>query len=216
MLAQEIQPSRLKRSIMKIRYLFKIKKYVRTVLIAYAGSAHLVMPLTSDAGIINDFAAALEPSIMPKEGDDAAGAIALASQRLDRANVPGSIVLVTDRVDPSQLDALDRHHQQSPIDVHILAMAAGPEVIPPPGSYPAPALDLQSLQDAADVMGGTVTRVTADQRDVESLSSRIERSISLVPAKEGQEWKDAGYYLLFVLALVMLSFFRKGGSVSVE
>ena len=55
-----------------------------------------------------------------------------------------------------------------------------------------------------------------DKRDIESLSASIERSISHVPAGEGQQWKDAGYYLLAVLALILLLFFRRGGSVAIE
>jgi Ca-activated chloride channel family protein len=216
MLAQDIQPSRLQRSVMKIHDLLELKKDVRTGLIAYAGSAHLVMPLTSDAGIINTFAAALEPGVMPIEGDEPAEAIALASQRLTRAGLPGSIVLVTDRVDNSQINELETIGQQQSFEVHILAMAAGPEVIPPPGSYPAPPLDLDSLKLAANAMSGSVTTVTADKTDVESLATRVERSISSAPATEGRQWKDEGYYLLFILALFMLSFFRKGGAVSVE
>jgi len=216
MLAQDVQPSRLQRSVLKIHDLLALKKDVRTGLIAYAGSAHLVMPLTSDTGIINNFAAALEPAAMPLEGDEPAEAIALASQRLKDAAVPGSIVLITDSVDTSQLAAMENTYKQTAIEVHILAMAAGPEVIPPPGSYPAPALDLDSLRKAARVMGGTVTTLTADKQDVENLSTKIERSISHVPAQEGQQWKDAGYYLLFLLALILLFFFREGGAVAVE
>ncbi len=216
MLAQDIQPSRLQRAVMKVHDLLEIKTDIRTGLIAYAGSAHLVMPLTSDAGIINTFAAALEPDVMPLKGEETAEAIALASQRLRRAGVPGSVVLITDRVDSSQLDELKKTQKQDAIKVHILAMAAGPEVIPPPGSYPAPPLELDSLKTAADAMSGTVTIVTADKTDVEKLSSRIERSISSAPATEGKQWKDEGYYLIFVLALFMLPFFRKGGAVSVE
>ena len=216
MLAKDIQPSRLQRSVMKVHDLLEIKKDVRTGLIAYAGSAHLVMPLTSDAGIINTFAAALEPEVMPMEGDEPAQAIALASKRLQRAGVPGSIVLITDMVDNSQISELKKIQRQGGIEVHILGMAAGPEVIPPPGSYPAPPLDLDSLEAAADAMSGTVTIVTADKSDVQRLSSRIQRSISTAPATEGQQWKDQAYYLLFILALLMLSFFRRGGAVSVE
>ncbi len=216
MLAQDIQPSRLQRSVMKIHDLLELKSDVRTGLIAYAGSAHLVMPLTSDAGVINSFAEALEPGIMPKSGDEPAEAIALASQRLNQAAVPGSIVLITDRVDASQMDSLESVYQDGRNEVHILAMAAGPEVIPPPGSYPAPALDMDSLKKAARVMGGTVTEVSADSRDVESLSSNIERSISHAPAQEGQQWQDSGYYLLVMMALILLTFFRKGGAVTVE
>ena len=95
-------------------------------------------------------------------------------------------------------------------------MAAGAEVIPPPGSPPAPALDLDSLRVAAKAMGGSVTTVTADKSDVESLVDRIERSISQVPAGEGQQWQDAGYYLLWLLVLIMPFFFRRGGAVAIE
>ncbi len=216
MLARDIQPSRLQRSILKIHDLLDLKKDVRTGLIAYAGSAHLVMPLTSDAGIINNFAAALEPAVMPMEGDEPAEAIALANQRLKNAAVPGSIVLITDAIDTSQLTALEKIRELGGAEVHILAMAAGPEVIPPPGSPPAPALDINSLRKAADAMGGSVNTVTADKGDVENLSAKVERSISSAPASEGQQWQDAGYYLLWLLALVMLFFFRRGGAVVAE
>ncbi len=216
MLAQDIQPSRLQRSVMKIHDLLALKNDVRTGLIAYAGSAHLVMPLTSDAGVINSFAEALEPGIMPKDGDEPADAIALANQRLRDAAVPGSIVMVTDYIDSSQLSALEAIYQQNAYEVHILAMAAGPEVIPPAGSYPAPPLDMKSLRKAARVMDGTVTEVTADKRDVESLSASIESSIKNAPTQEGQRWKDEGYYLLILLALILLTFFRRGGSVTLE
>jgi len=216
MLARDIQPSRLQRSVLKIHDLLELKKDVRTGLIAYAGSAHLVMPLTSDTGIINNFAAALEPGVMPLEGDEPAEAISLANQRLGRAAVPGSIVLITDSIDTSQVAALRKTHQQGGVDVHILAMAAGPEVIPPPGSPPGPALDMDSLRDAASAMGGNVITVTADKSDIENLSVKIERSISHAPASEGQQWLDAAYYLLWLLALIMLFFFRRGGAVTVE
>jgi Ca-activated chloride channel family protein len=216
MLARDIQPNRLQRSVLKIHDLLELKKDVRTGLIAYAGSAHLVMPLTSDAGIINSFAAALEPAIMPIKGDEPAEAIVLANERLKRANVPGSIVLITDAIDRSQIPALKNINEQGGSNVHILAMAAGPEVILPPGSPPAPALDIDSLNDAAAALGGSVVTVTADKNDVESLSARIERSINNAPADEGQQWQDAGYYLLWLLALTLLFFFRQGGALAVE
>ncbi len=46
------------------------------------------------------------------EGDEPAEAIALANQRLKRAAVPGSIVLITDAIDASQLVALDKIREQ--------------------------------------------------------------------------------------------------------
>ena len=216
MLARDIQPSRLQRSVLKIHDLLETKKDIRTGLIAYAGSAHLVMPLTSDAGIIDSFASALEPGIMPVEGDEPAEAIALANERLKKAGVPGSIVLITDNIDTSQIQELGNISQTDGISVHILAMAGGPDVIPPAGSPPAPPLDIKSLREAASAMGGSVVTTTADKSDIEDLSARVERSINNAPANEGQQWKDAGYYLLWLLALTILFFFRQGGAVAIE
>ncbi len=216
MLAKDIQPNRLQRSVLKIHDLLELKKDIRTGLIAYAGSAHLVMPLTSDGGVINNFAAALEPNVMPMQGDEPAEAIAMANLRLKDAAAPGSIILITDSIDPSQLAELKKIREQGGVEVHILAMAAGPEVIPPSDSPPAPALDIDSLRQAASAMGGTVVSVTADKTDIQKLSARVERSISQAPAGEGQQWLDSGYYLMFLLLLITLFFFRRGGSVELK
>ncbi|MCF6262976.1 MAG: VWA domain-containing protein [Xanthomonadales bacterium] len=216
MLSMDIQPSRLQRSTLKIHDLLALKSDVRTGLIAYAGSAHLVMPLTSDSGIINSSAAALEPEIMPQPGDEVSAAIAMANQRLKKAVVPGSIVLITDAVDAAQLSELTAIRKRGGVDVHILAMAAAANVIPPAGSPPAPALDMRALSAAAKALGGSLTVVTADKSDVIELSKKIEHSISNAPAGDGQQWKDAGYYLLPFIAFFLLTFFRRGGAVVSE
>ena len=58
----------------------------RTGLVAYAGTAHLVLPLTTDAGVIDYFASELAPDVMPQEGDAPVRAVELAARR----TVPGS------------------------------------------------------------------------------------------------------------------------------
>lgn len=216
MLAQDVQPSRLQRGVMKVHDLLALRKDTRTGLVAYAGSAHLVMPLTSDAGIITDFASALTPGIMPRPGNDVVAAVELASQRLQNANLPGSIVLLTDHINQSQLGELEQVYQTHGVDVHILALAAGPDVIPPANSYPAPPLDPAALKAAANVLEGTVTMVTANTDDVTRLASLVERSIRRAPMGEGREWRDMGYPLTFLLALIILFFFRRGGSVVIK
>jgi Ca-activated chloride channel family protein len=216
MLAQDIQPSRLKRSAQKIRDLLELRPGSKTGLIAFAGSAHLVMPLTSDAGIIQSFAAELTPEVMPVPGDEPVKAVELASRRLQASGLPGSIVLITDHFDQSQVEGLGRVHEQGDVDIHVYAMAAGPEVIPPAGSPQAPALDEDAMLAAAKAGGGDLTLVTADDADVKRLAARIERSISLAPAQEGERWKDSGYLLLPLLVLLALFFFRPGGAVALQ
>ena len=216
MLAQDIQPSRLKRSAQKIRDLLDLRPGSKTGLIAFAGSAHLVMPLTSDAGIIESFAAELTPKVMPVPGDEPVKAVELANQRLRASGLPGSIVLITDRFDQGQLESLGRVHELEGVEIHVYAMAAGPDVVPPAGSPPAPALDEEAMLAAAKAGGGDLILVTADDADVRRLAGRIERSISLAPAQEGERWKDSGYLLLPFLVLLILFFFRPGGAVALQ
>lgn len=213
MLAQDIQPSRLQRAVHKIRDLLELRADGRTALVAYAGSAHLVMPLTRDAEVISTFAGELEPDIMPLPGDAVSSAIALANQVLKKAQTAGSIVLLTDAIDPAEFEAL---RQAESTDVHILAMAAGPEVLPPANSPPAPPLDEARLREAANVLGGSLTLATIDDADVRRLNGQVARSFANAPPSEGERWRDAGYYLLPLIALLLLAFFRSGGAMVLE
>ncbi len=215
--AKDIQPSRLERAAHKIKDLLALRAGARTALIAYAGSAHLVMPLTRDARIIETFAMELSPKIMPAEGDSAGEAIALANKHLIQFGQPGSILLITDSITSDQLKALEEHRRSRGARVHILAIAAEKGVHVPLDSPPAPALDRAALRQAANTVGGTLTIVSPDDRDVRQLAGRVERSLVAAQQTDGGErWKDAGYWLVPVLALLCLVWFRRGWMVSYE
>jgi Ca-activated chloride channel family protein len=209
MLAEDIQPSRLQRSAQKASDLLSLRPGSKTGLIAYAGSAHLVMPLTSDPDVIRFFASELDPGVMPVEGDNPVQAIELAQTRLEKAGLPGSIVLIADSI-PEPISGT------GPADVHILAVAAGPEVVPPAGSPPAPALNESEMRESARQGGGKLVLVTPDDEDVRQLSNLIERSIAAAPIQQGERWKDAGYGVMVVFFILVLPFFRKGGAVRME
>jgi hypothetical protein len=113
------------------------------------------------------------------------------------------------------LDGLAAEKDASGVDVHLLAMAAGDEVIPPSDSPPAPALDEPAMRSAARAAGGTMTLVSIDDTDVLALSSNIRNSFANAPLQQGSRWRDEGYYLLPLLAVLMLTFFRPGGAVRV-
>jgi Ca-activated chloride channel family protein len=178
------------------------------------------MPLTSDANIIREFVADLDPSVMPKPGDNPLQAIELAQRRLAGSGLPGSIVLISDYIDPGMQDSLAVARREAGpkgwVDVHIFAMAAGPEVIPPMDSPPAPALDLELMKAAAKAVDGDLTLPSADGSDVRQLNGKIERSISRAPAQEGERWKDAGYLILPLILLLGMFLFRPGGAIAVQ
>ena len=71
------------------------------------------------------------------------------------------------------------------------------------------------MQAAADAAGGSLTLVSADDSDVQRLAGRIRTSLAHAPTGEGSRWRDRGYSLLPLAAVLLLLLFRQGGSVPV-
>jgi Ca-activated chloride channel family protein len=199
--ATDLQPSRLERSKHKLTDLLERRESAATGLIAYSGSAHLVMPLTRDRRIVTAMAAEIGSEIMPVDGDALGEAIEQAARVFDRAGVPGSVLVIADAVSPSQADALATAAPGLP--VQFLA------VVPPN----AP-LD-PGLQAAAQARNADVVRLTVDPTDVERIARRAQTDFQASPVDEaGEQWKDAGYLVVPLIALVALAWSRKGWVVS--
>jgi len=208
MLAQDIQPTRLERATHKIRDLLALRPGARVALIAYAGTAHQVIPFTTDARLVETFAAELSPEIMPVEGSSAAAAVEMGRRLLIEAGAGGSVLLITDHVDS---EAIANIADGPPVD--ILAMAAPVGTPAPLDGPPAMALDEESLSGAASALGGRLEPVSVDDSDVRSLSRRLDTRPIAAPADEGQRWRDAGYYLLYPIGLLVLLWFRQGWAI---
>jgi Ca-activated chloride channel family protein len=208
MLAEDVQPSRLQRAVHKIRDLLALRPGARVALVAYAGSAHEVVPFTTDAKLITDFAAELEPQLMPLAGNDVNAAIARADGLLSRAGLAGSVLLIADSV---RADDLTRPGTGAPVD--ILAMAAPPDAPAPRSGPPAPALDRPAMAAAARALGGRLEEVSVSDADVRSLARRFDLRPSGPLDGSGARWRDGGYYLLFPLTGLVLLWFRRGWAV---
>jgi Ca-activated chloride channel family protein len=103
--------------------------------------------------------------------------------------------------------------RDSPVPVDLLAMAAPPGSGVAPSGPPAPALDERAMAAAARTFGGRLERVTVDDADVRSLARRFDLRPSAPAEGMTQRWRDAGYYLVFPLAGVLLLWFRRGWAV---
>ena len=194
MLTDDTQPTRLARSVQKIHDLLAARGAAKTALVAYAGSAHVVMPATTDAAIVELFAQSLDPKIMPSEGDAVAAAFALADQALAQAG-GGSIVWIADAVAPAEQNALARWRSASRTPVRLLApLPAGPE--------------LDSLRAGARAADADLVQLTSDDADVRVLA----RASKFAPAaSDGAARRaDGGYWFAPALALIALVFFRRG------
>ena len=224
MLAVDQPPSRLDRAKQKIRDLLARRKGARTAVIGYAGSAHTVLPLTADSALIEVYLESLLPSLMPKEGDDASTALALAEEMLASVPAAGSILFMTDGIDRTLSGPVREHATRS--DDQVLVLAFGSEQGGPlrpdteSGSDyglvagAAPGLDLTGLSAIAEAAGTSLLRATADQADVDTLTRRIHSHlVNAIQDDEGLQWRDAGYYFLWPLALLILLWSRRGWTI---
>jgi len=216
MAAQDIQPSRMERAAQKVSDLLARRKDARAGLIAYGGSAHLVMPLTRDSDVVVSMMNELSPGLMPVEGDAAGAAVRLADQQLKRSGQSGSILLVTDGVDASQQKEMAVARREGCAPVNVYAMAAPATSAAGYEGPPAPPLDPDQVRSAARAGGGESIVVTPDAQDVDRILALAERRFSTgtVSGDEGgQRWRDAGYLLLPLLLLLSLCWMRPGWSV---
>ena len=71
-----------------------------TALIAYAGDAHAVVPLTDDVATIENLLGALDPGMMPVLGSNPGHALELAAELFSNANMnEGRVLMITDGID---------------------------------------------------------------------------------------------------------------------
>jgi Ca-activated chloride channel homolog len=187
----DVAPTRLERAKQKIHDLLAARGNAGAGLIAYAGTAHLVMPLTNDRSVIEPFLAALSPGLMPVQGNDPVRAIKLAAASLTGEPFAGTVLLVADNVGSS--DAASLHQAAGRNGLVMLS------VCPP--------------QDAADVPIDNVD-VTVDRSDIQSLERRIETQFQNAQTEEGvARWRDDGFWLLIPVALLGAIWFRRGMTV---
>ncbi len=191
----DIAPSRLKRATQKISDLLAARPGAGNGLIAYAGSAHLVMPLTKDAAVINAFAADLTPDLMPSQGDNAVDALKLAEKQLAKSHQPGAVLFITDELGEDAIAAIADYRKKGGVPVHVWA---------------ATTETTSALEQAAKAGGGTFTSVSPDASDVERLVRNIQKTATSAVSGEGERWKDGGYWLLPVLVMMGAFWFRRG------
>lgn len=194
MTGTDIAPTRLERAKQKIRDLLAARAGARTGLIAWAGTAHLVMPLTDDRAVIAPFLAALGPSLMPQDGKNASAAVALATQSLGSEAMAGTILLIADDLGSSDANAL----RQAAGRNNLLMLAVQPP----------------QVAGAAPLARSDVVAVSVDGTDIRALERRIETRFQAAQGDAfGAQWQDEGYWLLLPAALLSLLWFRRGVTV---
>ena len=123
----------------------------------------------------------------------------------DVSGVKGSILLVTDGISPDGLERLVELKAQIPYPLHLLGMVRNSHTLGQTG------FDRSALERLAEQFDGSLVLATPDQQDVEQLTAQVETALAaMVDPTVGERWQDAGYWLLPLLVLLALSWFRAG------
>jgi len=220
MAAQDIKPSRYERARYKLADLLKRSGDLQTALIAYAGDAFVVAPLTDDANTVANLVDALDPSVMPAPGNDTARAIELGVKLIKQAGLAGGDLLLL--ADSANADALPaaRRAREAGVRVSVLGIGSeqGAPVALPQGGFlknaagdiVLPKLDVGALTELAQAGGG---RYLDSASDVDALlGATVVRSAE--PAKGTEvataRFRDRGPWLLFALLPLVAFGFRRG------
>ena len=164
MRAGDLKPTRLARARFALTDLLRARQDGQVALVAYAGAAFTVAPVTDDAGTLLALLDALDPQQMPVPGARADLAIAHAVELLERAGFEeGEILLVTDGVDTAARRAAQAARERGyAVSVLGVGTASGAPVALPDGGFLkdasgtilVPAMDATALVEVADAGGG--------------------------------------------------------------
>lgn len=223
MWAQDMRPSRIDRARRKLLDLLDMRKEGQTGLIAFAGDAHVVTPLTDDHPTIANLLPALDPGMMPLSGSEPAAAIEAARQLLLSAGVPGGrILLVTDGLTDDDADAIRALLANSGARLSILGVgtAEGAPIPLPDGGFlkdadgtiVMPKLPVSPLRNLAASAGGEYRGITVDPSDLDDLLATTGDPLD-ADAREidrnADTWADmAHWFVLPLLPLLLLTFRR--------
>lgn len=221
--AMDVSPTRLERAKLKVKSLLALRQGARTAIYAYAGSTHLVLPLTDDARLTQTFVDALETDIMPRPGKNTALALRTIDEYMAKEDTPGTIVFFTDGVEPAATDAFKAQVDSGrslPVVLGFGTEQGGPlkakdDGAPGGARRPASArLDVDALKRLghdADVPVATVTLDGDD--DVAWVQHRVQSHLAQKESESNARWKESGWWLLLPIALLSALWFRQGWTV---
>lgn len=205
----DVQPSRLLRAKQKILQLLELRGDTKTALIAYAGSAHIVMPITDDREMIRHFLDVLTPNLMPVKGKLPQTILPLAQSLFATSSVPGTLLIVGDGATAETSKAVEQFFQQN--NHQLIVWAIGDAQLTQQNNTERNLipLQLQQLENLADAGNGRLVAMSHDQADINTVARYIEHNLVVVDDKS-RPWHDAGYALVFLVSFIFLFWFRKG------
>ena len=220
----DLAPSRVDRARQKLHDLLQQRREGQTGLIAFAGDAHIVTPLTDDTDTIANLLPALQPDMMPVPGSDPTGAAQLGLELLRSAGISqGQLLLLTDAITEEEQAALAKLLTGSGVQLAVMGVGTtNGAPIPLPrggflkdtqGTIVVPGLKENTMRELARNSGGRYMRMQIDDSDFDYLladNTLPDTAQTLALDRSADTWEDQGYLLLLPLLPLVLGLFRRG------
>jgi Ca-activated chloride channel family protein len=227
MRATDVKPDRLTRAKYKAIDLVNAITEGETGLVAYAGDAFTISPLSSDAQNLTALIPSLTPEIMPIAGSDPALGLQAAIELLTNAGYQqGEIFWITDGVANQQMKEISEIFNDSMFRLSVLGVGTeegapiqlvnGELLKDSRGAIVVPKLTVNNLKSLSRSSGGRYAPMQSDDSDINYL---IEQSlIETEPTKDdeakqekfGDKWQEMGPYLLLLILPFAAYSFRRG------
>ena len=230
MRATDIKPDRLTRARYKAIDLINQSAEGEMGLVAYAGDGFVISPLSTDALNLTTLIPALEPEIMPVLGSDPMAGLQAASELLSSAGYQqGDIFWITDGIDNDQVAELREYLNGIPYRVSVLLVGTeqGAPVTLKNGQFlknrrgdiVVPKSFDHQLKSLAAQTGGVLVHMQADASDIDYITRQtlVERDTNdeQQDDNQGDQWQEAGPWLLLPILLFAAASFRRGWLLSV-
>ncbi len=224
MLSQDLKPSRLTRAQHKLSDILDQSKEGLTGLITYAGTSHVVSPLTDDTHTILSMVTSLSPEIMPIKGSDPVAAIEKAAQLLQQAGITeGQILLITDDVPADFVGKVNQflNPTLTPVSIFAIGTTEGAPIPLSKGSFVkdrsgaivVPRLNPQRLKASAKALNGRFSTLSSDDEDINYLLGNTNRLLNdemKDTDRDFDTWNEHGLFLVLLLLPLAAMGYRKG------
>jgi Ca-activated chloride channel family protein len=221
--AIDVQPTRLERAKLKIRDILKLRQGSRTALFVYGADAHMVLPLTTDAALLDLYLEALSTDLIHPGPKDTAAALRVIDTFNKNESVPGTILFITYGVERKAFPAFVQHGNTARDQVLVLGIgtAQGGPLRTPSGQFLTEnghrvfsRLDLDGLKALKDQAGTPVSTTTLDDDDIKWVQRHALSHLKAVQQSDAKvRWVDQGYWLVIPIALFTALWFRKGWTI---
>lgn len=224
MRAGDLKPDRLSRARFKLTALLRQRKAGQTALIAYAGEAFTVAPLTDDLSTLDNLLQALDPSVMPIAGQRPERAIRMAQQMLDDAALARARLLLLSSATTEDAERAAAEAQRRGLIVSVLGVGTDHGAPVPvggggflqdsSGGILLPKLDDDALRALADAGGGAYQRISDDESDLQALGvldpTRTDIGDEVAADQSMTRPRDDGPWLLLLLLPLVAMAARRG------